>query len=129
MCLKIKFLLFLFLVSFYNCTFSIAQDVALVIHGGAGNISKENLPDSLESLYIRKMTETLNSGFEILQNGGSSLDAVKAAINIMEDSPLFNAGKGAVFTDKGRNEIDASIMDGATLSSGAVAGIKHIKIL
>lgn len=122
-----KFLQFLFLFTCVTHTFSFAQDVALVIHGGAGNIYKENKSDSLESLYKQKMTDALNSGFEILQNGGSSLDAVKATINIMENSPLFNAGKGAVFTNEGTNELDASIMDGATLNAGAVAGVKHIK--
>lgn len=99
----------------------------MVIHGGAGNINKASIPDSLEILYRQKMAEALNTGFEILQNGGSSLDAVKATINSMEDSPLFNAGKGAVFTHEGTNELDASIMDGATLNAGAVAGVKHIK--
>lgn len=104
-----------------------SQDVALVIHGGAGNIYKKNIPDSLETLYKQKMNEALNAGIEILHNGGTSLEAVKAAINIMEDSPLFNAGKGAVFTSEKTNELDASIMDGATLNAGAVAGVKHIK--
>lgn len=104
-----------------------SQDVALVIHGGAGNIYKKNIPDSLETLYKQKMNEALNAGIEILHNGGTSLEAVKATINIMEDSPLFNAGKGAVFTSEKTNELDASIMDGATLNAGAVAGVKHIK--
>lgn len=104
-----------------------SQDVALVIHGGAGNIYKKNIPDSLETLYKQTMNEALNAGIEILHNGGTSLEAVKASINIMEDSPLFNAGKGAVFTSEKTNELDASIMDGATLNAGAVAGVKHIK--
>lgn len=105
----------------------IAQEVALVIHGGAGNIHKKYLPDSLETQYKDKLNEALLAGYEILNKGGESIEAVKAVINIMEDSPLFNAGKGAVFTNAGTNEMDASIMDGSTLNAGAVAGVKHIK--
>lgn len=103
-----------------------AQDIALVIHGGAGNIYKEYIPDSLEQQYREKMNEALLTGYYILNNGGRSIDAVKAAINILEDSPLFNAGKGAVFTNAETNEMDASVMDGATLNAGSVAGVKHI---
>ncbi len=117
----------LFIILSTNTQFTMAQDVALVIHGGAGNIYKANIPDSIELLYREKMKEALNAGMEILANGGESIEAVKMAINIMEDSPLFNAGKGAVFTSEGTNELDASIMDGATLNAGAVAGVKHIK--
>lgn len=106
---------------------SMAQEVALVIHGGAGNIYKKYLPDSLEREYRAKLEEALLAGYEILNQGGQSLDAVKTAINILEDSPLFNAGKGAVFTNAGTNEMDASIMDGSTLNAGAVAGVKHLK--
>ncbi|MDZ7604852.1 MAG: isoaspartyl peptidase/L-asparaginase [Cyclobacteriaceae bacterium] len=104
-----------------------AQNVALVIHGGAGNVTKENIPDSLEIQYRNVMTKALNLGYDILNRGGSSQDAVKAVINIMEDSPLFNAGKGAVFTNAGTNELDAAVMDGATLKAGAVSGVRHIK--
>jgi beta-aspartyl-peptidase (threonine type) len=80
-----------------------------------------------EAAYRSKLTEALTVGYEVLKNGGSSLDAVEKAIMIMEDSPLFNAGKGAVFTNAGTNELDASIMDGKTLQAGAVAGVKHVK--
>src|SRR5207253_7641530 len=73
------------------------------------------------------MEEALMAGYHVLENGGASLDAVEAAIRIMEDSPLFNAGKGAVFTSAGTNELDASVMDGRTLKAGAVAAVKHIK--
>lgn len=104
-----------------------AQGPVLVIHGGAGNINKSNIPDSAEILYKEKMTEALERGYQILENGGTSLQAVNATINILEDSPLFNAGKGAVFTSHGTNELDASIMDGATLNAGAVAGVRHIR--
>ena len=80
-----------------------------------------------ESAYRAKLTEALAAGFEILEKGGSSMDAVETTIRIMEDSPLFNAGKGAVFTNAGTNELDASIMDGSNLQAGAVAGVKTIK--
>lgn len=97
----------------------------VVIHGGAGNITKTNLSDS--SLYIEKLKEVLEKASDTLAKGGSSLDAVEVAIRIMEDSPLFNAGKGAVFNDEGKNELDASIMDGKTMKAGAVGGVATIK--
>ena len=103
------------------------DNFGIVIHGGAGTILKENMSDSLEEAYKDKLKEAISVGYEILKNGGTSLDAVTHTINIMEDSPLFNAGKGAVYTHEGTNELDASIMDGATLNAGAVAGVKHIK--
>ncbi len=99
----------------------------LVIHGGAGTISRDKLSPEMEQNYREKLEEALQAGFEILASGGSSLDAVEKAIVIMEDSPLFNAGKGAVFASSGQNELDASIMDGKTLQAGAVSGVKHIK--
>ena len=99
----------------------------LVIHGGAGTITRKNMSPEKESSYRDKLTEALVAGFEILEKGGSSMDAVETTIRIMEDSPLFNAGKGAVFTNAGTNELDASIMDGSTLQAGAVAGVKTIK--
>ncbi|MCB0457722.1 MAG: isoaspartyl peptidase/L-asparaginase [Flavobacteriaceae bacterium] len=100
---------------------------AIVIHGGAGTILKENMTDSLELAYKNTLQEAVKTGHEILKRGGSALEAVTKTINIMEDSPLFNAGKGAVFTHEETNELDASIMDGATLNAGAVAGVTHIK--
>ncbi|TXH20980.1 MAG: isoaspartyl peptidase/L-asparaginase [Chitinophagaceae bacterium] len=99
----------------------------LVIHGGAGTILKKNMTPEKEQAYIQALTQSLEAGYKVLNNGGSSLDAVEAAIQIMEDSPLFNAGKGAVFTHDGRNELDASIMNGKNLMAGAVAGITTIK--
>tara|TARA_Y100001001_G_scaffold118160_1_gene116030 strand:- start:130 stop:690 length:561 start_codon:yes stop_codon:yes gene_type:complete len=99
----------------------------LVIHGGAGTITRKNMSSEKESAYRGKLTEALAAGFEILEKSGSSMDAVETTIRIMEDSPLFNAGKGAVFTNAGTNELDASIMDGSTLQAGAVAGVKTIK--
>lgn len=99
----------------------------LVIHGGAGNISRENMSLEREAAFKAKLTEALEAGETILKSGGSSLDAVVAAITILEDSPLFNAGKGAVFNFEGRNELDASIMYGQTLQAGAVAGLTNVK--
>src|SRR5690606_428457 len=104
-----------------------AENFGIVIHGGAGTILKEHMNDSLENAYREKLTEAVSIGHEILKNGGTSLEAVTHTINVLEDSPLFNAGKGAVFTHEGRNELDASIMDGSTLNAGAVAGLRHIK--
>lgn len=99
----------------------------IVIHGGAGVISRETLTPEKEAAYREKLTEALQAGHAVLARGGTSLDAVGAAIRIMEDSPLFNAGKGAVFNHDGQNELDASIMDGQTLKAGAVAGLHHVK--
>ncbi len=104
-----------------------SNKIAIVIHGGAGTITKANMTPELEDQYREKLTEAMSTGYNILKNGGASMDAVEATIKIMEDSPLFNAGKGAVFTHEGTNELDASIMDGKTLKAGAVAGVKHIK--
>lgn len=99
----------------------------IVIHGGAGVITPQAMTPENEKLYREKLKEALTAGYRILENNGSSLDAVEAAIKIMEDSPLFNAGKGAVFTAEGSNELDAAIMDGSTLNAGATAGVKRIK--
>lgn len=104
-----------------------AENFGIVIHGGAGTILKKNMSDSLEIAYREKLEEAIRAGHTILNNGGNAMQAVTATINIMEDSPLFNAGKGAVFTNEGTNELDASVMDGATLNAGAVAGVTHIK--
>lgn len=99
----------------------------IVIHGGAGTILKENMSDSLELAYKQKLEEAIRTGHEILANGGTALEAVQRTINVMEDSPLFNSAKGAVFTNEGKNELDASIMDGATKNAGAVAGVTNVK--
>ncbi len=100
---------------------------AIVIHGGAGGIKREYFTPEQQEAYAQKLDEALNAGYVILENGGISLDAIQAAINIMEDSPLFNAGKGAVYNSEGNQEMDAAIMDGKTLNAGAVAGVNHIK--
>lgn len=103
------------------------NEFAIVIHGGAGNILKENMSDAYETSVKLKLEEAIRVGYEILKNGGSSLDAVEKTINVLEDSPLFNAGKGAVFTNAETNELDASIMDGKTLNAGASAGTRTVK--
>ena len=98
-----------------------------VIHGGAGTIERSKMTPERERAYREKLTEALLAGFRVLEKGGGCLDAVVAAITLMEDSPLFNAGKGAVFTNAGTNELDTSIMDGRTLKAGAAAGLKRVK--
>ena len=100
---------------------------AIVIHGGAGGIKKEYFTEAQQTAYIKKLQEALDAGYAVLEKGGISLDAIQAAINIMEDSPLFNAGKGAVYNSDGNQEMDAAIMDGKTLNAGAIAGVNHIK--
>ena len=99
----------------------------LVIHGGAGTIERSKLTPEKEQAYRAALELSLKSGFNILKGGGSSLDAVEAAVRVMEDDPHFNAGKGAVFTSAGTHELDASIMDGKTLKAGAVVSLKHIR--
>ncbi|WP_407067083.1 isoaspartyl peptidase/L-asparaginase family protein [Hyphococcus lacteus] len=101
--------------------------ITIVIHGGAGALGPGRYTPEQEIAYKAKLTEALNAGYDVLENGGAALDAIEAAIIIMEDSPLFNAGKGAVFTREGKNELDSSVMDGATLNAGAVAGVTRIK--
>jgi L-asparaginase / beta-aspartyl-peptidase len=120
----------LFVLSFllvFSLHISAQGRYTLVIHGGSGNISRERMSNEREAEYQAKLSEALKVGEAILKAGGSSMDAVVAAVMILEDSPLFNAGKGAVFNFEGRNELDASIMDGKTLQAGAVAGITNIK--
>ena len=101
--------------------------IAIAIHGGAGTISRENMTPDREAAIRETLDASVRAGHAVLAEGGSSIDAVVAAIRIMEDSPLFNAGKGAVFNAEGQNELDASIMDGATLNAGAVAAVRHIR--
>src|SRR5437763_5126943 len=99
----------------------------LVMHGGAGTITRASMTPEMEKQYREKLEEALRTGHAVLMKGGSSLDAVEASIRILEDSPLFNAGKGAVFTHEGKNEMDAAIMNGQTLAAGSVAGVTVIK--
>src|SRR5688572_17205945 len=102
-------------------------EYVLVIHGGAGVINRETMDDKTEDAYRSAMDQALTVGEKILSEGGTSLDAVEAVVSWLEDNPLFNAGKGSVFTYEGRNEMDASIMNGVDLSAGAVGGVMHVK--
>ena len=101
--------------------------LGFVIHGGAGVITRGSLTPEREKAFRAALEEALLAGYKILQSGQPSMDAVETAIKILEDNPLFNAGKGAVFTNEGKNELDASVMDGKTLMAGAVAGLRHVK--
>lgn len=121
-------LLFFFASQIFSnlCAQTSNDKYTIVIHGGAGYFPKDS-PEDLKQRYIASLTEALNIGKNILSNGGTSLDAVEKVINYLEDNILFNAGKGAVFTSEGKHELDASIMQGKDLSSGAVAGVTIIK--
>ncbi|MFD2286382.1 beta-aspartyl-peptidase [Pedobacter petrophilus] len=99
----------------------------MVIHGGAGTILKKNMTPEKEAAYIAVLTQALKAGYAKIKDGKTSLDAVEATINVLENDPHFNAGKGAVFTHEGKNELDAAIMDGKNLMAGAVAGVTTVK--
>lgn len=103
------------------------MSITLAIHGGAGNITPAMMNNDLEEKYTQALQQALNKGYEILSGSGSSLDAVVAAIATLENNPLFNAGRGSVFTKKGLHEMDAAIMNGSDLTAGAVAGVRNIK--
>jgi len=103
------------------------KKVSIAIHGGAGTILKEDITPELEKAYRSALKEALEAGYAILETGGTAVNAVKTAVVVMEDNALFNAGKGAVFTKKGLNELDAAIMDGSTLDAGAIAGVRNIR--
>ena len=103
------------------------QKFSIAIHGGAGTILREDMTPELEAAYIRGLQESVNAGYAVLEEGGSATNAVKAAIVILEDNLLFNAGRGSVFTKKGLQEMDAAIMDGKDLAAGAVAGIRNVR--
>ena len=99
----------------------------LAIHGGAGTLPRAEMRGEQELNYRAGLAEALDAGYAVLQARGSSLDAVTRAVMVLEDNPLFNAGRGSVFTHDGRNELDAAIMDGRTLRAGAVSALTHIK--
>ncbi len=103
------------------------QKISIAIHGGAGTILKEDMTPALEEAYRHGLSEALQAGYAVLENGGTAINSVKAAVVVLEDNPLFNAGKGSVFTKKGLNEMDAAIMDGSTLEAGAIAGVRNIR--
>jgi beta-aspartyl-peptidase (threonine type) len=103
------------------------QKLTLVIHGGAGTIMKEEMSPQLEKAYLKGLQDALDAGFAVLEEGGSAVNAVKAATVILEDNLLFNAGRGSVFTKKGLQEMDAAIMDGKNLEAGSVAGVRNVR--
>lgn len=120
-------LIFLFALTVNINVFAQIPNCVLVIHGGAGTIEKSKMTPEMEKAYNSKLTEALQKGYDTLKKGGTSLSAVAEAIKILEDSPLFNAGKGSVLTSDFKIEMDASVMDGKTLMAGSVAGIRTIK--
>lgn len=123
--LKLFALLFLSVLTLNVCAQQ--KKYVMVIHGGAGTILKKNMTPEKEAAYVAALTQALQAGYAQIKAGKSSLDAVEATIHVLENDPHFNAGKGAVFTHDGRNELDAAIMDGKTLMAGAVAGVTTIK--
>src|SRR3954454_17213308 len=104
-----------------------APKIMLVMHGGAGTITRASMTPEKEKAYREKLEEALRTGHAVLAKGGSSVDAVETLMRVLEDSPLFNAGKGAVFTHEGKNEMDSSIMRGRDRAAGAVAGVTIIR--
>jgi beta-aspartyl-peptidase (threonine type) len=104
-----------------------ASDVVLVVHGGAGTMPRAEMTPEREKAIRADLERALRTGYEVLDAGGASLDAVEKAVRVLEDSPHFNAGKGAVFNHEGINELDASIMDGATLRAGSIAGVHRVR--
>tara|TARA_B100000989_G_scaffold37997_1_gene24076 strand:- start:2012 stop:3004 length:993 start_codon:yes stop_codon:yes gene_type:complete len=123
-----RIIILLVLVLICSCqSIESENNIAIVIHGGAGTILKENMTPELESDYLNKLEEAVKTGYEILNNGGSSQLAVEETIKIMEDSPLFNAGIGAALTNEETASLDASFMEGYNLNAGAIAGSKYIK--
>ena len=123
-----KFIILFILLLICSCqSIESENNIAIVIHGGAGTILKENITPELEAAYLGKLEEAVMTGYDILKSGGSSQLAVKETIKIMEDSPLFNAGIGAALTNEETASLDASFMEGENLNAGAIAGSKYIK--
>jgi L-asparaginase / beta-aspartyl-peptidase len=105
----------------------IMKPFSIAIHGGAGTILKEDMTPELEAAYIKGLDEAVTAGYAVLEEGGSAVNAVKAAIVILEDNLLFNAGRGAVFTKKGVQEMDAAIMCGIDKEAGSIASVKNVR--
>ncbi|MBX6358501.1 MAG: isoaspartyl peptidase/L-asparaginase [Acidobacterium ailaaui] len=124
---KTIFLLCWILLSGISASAQASQKWAVVLHGGAGVIERRNMDPKTEAAYRASLQVALQKAADTLDKGGSALDAVEAAIRMMEDDPLFNAGRGAVFTAAGKNELDAAIMDGSNLKAGAVAGVTRTR--
>ncbi|HEV7921202.1 MAG TPA: isoaspartyl peptidase/L-asparaginase [Thermoanaerobaculia bacterium] len=120
----------LIIIGFIACATSASAQssrIMLVLHGGAGTITRKSMTAEAEKQYREALEQALKTGQAILRKGGTSVDAVEASIRVLEDNPLFNAGKGAVFTHDGKNELDAAIMDGKTMKAGSVAGVTIIR--
>ncbi len=118
------------LISLLTNIYSVSANeptIAIAIHGGAGTISKDKMVGEVKKQYESKLKQAVTAGYQLLEQGKSSQEAIIAAIQILEESPLFNAGKGAVYTYDGKHELDASIMDGKTLNAGAVSGVSTVK--
>lgn len=129
---RMKYLSLISLIFLFNTVLAQSKNdkavnPVLVVHGGAGTILKKNMTPEKERAYIAGLETALKRGYAVLQKGGTSLDAVETVVKVLEDDPLFNAGKGAVFTNEGKIELDAAIMNGKTLAAGAVAGVTTIK--
>ncbi|MBT3383853.1 MAG: isoaspartyl peptidase/L-asparaginase [Prolixibacteraceae bacterium] len=125
--MKLRISLLLIVVFFVNLTVFGQQKYAIVIHGGAGVMSKSRMNDERQAEYKKVLNQALEVGEKLLKDGATATDVVVEVIQVMENSPLFNAGKGAVFTNEGKNELDASIMEGNNINAGAVAGVSNIK--
>jgi L-asparaginase / beta-aspartyl-peptidase len=125
--MNLKIIIILILMVGFACFAVAQQKYAIVIHGGAGVMSEERMSNKQQNEYKSKLNAALELGEKMLKEGAKSTDVVVRVINVLEDSPLFNAGKGAVFTHDEKVELDASIMDGKTLNAGAVAGVRDIK--
>lgn len=104
-----------------------AGPIAIVVHGGAGDILRKDLTPAEDAAYRETLGQALKEGYAVLEKGGAAMDAVVATVRVLEDSPLFNAGKGAVFTRSGRIQLDAAVMDGAARKAGAVGAVEHVK--
>uniref|UniRef100_A0A486XHG1 Isoaspartyl peptidase n=1 Tax=Rheinheimera sp. BAL341 TaxID=1708203 RepID=A0A486XHG1_9GAMM len=122
-----KTIIFAAVMSIISSMVQAKAPIGIVIHGGAGTISRQSMTPAQEQAYHAMLTHAVNQGYSILERGGSSLDAVTAAVTVLEDSPLFNAGKGAVYTFDETHELDASIMDGRNRAAGAVSGVTNVK--
>jgi len=128
---KISFLFFAVMITVFTSCQNQKQENektwSIALHGGAGSMVPENYSKEEVEIFEKELSNALEIGVKILENGGTSLDAVENVVRYMEDCPLFNAGRGAVFTHDGKNELDAAIMDGRDLNAGAVAGVGNIK--
>ena len=124
---KISFFILSCLLAHSISAQDFSDKITLVLHGGAGTITRANMTPEKEKAYREVLNTALQKGYSVLKQGGTSVEAVAATIMVMEDSPLFNAGKGAVFTNEGKNELDAAIMEGKMLKAGAIAGVTTIK--